>query len=74
MADLCFSYLYFSMFAPPLINLDDEGCMFHRSVCIQLSDLDALDGRLFRTLEIIILMICFMSCTSFCVITYFSEN
>ena len=48
--------------------------MFHRSVGIQLSDLDDLDGRLFRTLEIIILMLCFMSCTSFYVITYFSEN
>jgi len=48
--------------------------MFHQSVVIQLSDLDDLDGGLFRTLEIIILMLRFVSCTSFCVITYFSEN
>jgi hypothetical protein len=31
--------------------LDDDGSMFHQSVGIQLSDLDALDRRLLKTLR-----------------------
>ena len=88
-ANLYFSYLYYSMSPPPLIYLDDEGSMFHWSVGIQLSDLDALDGSSLRTSEIIIVIHsfihftfhwslqmwkCFISCTSFCVIIHFSEN
>ena len=70
-ADLYFSYLYFSMFAPHFFILMMKAAC---STEVLVYSFDALDDRLFRTLEIINLMICFMSCTSFCVINYFSEN